>query len=241
MDRNQENQVNEIVREYFEDQQEVRILEAGCGSATHIELLENYKVTGIDISMKQLERNKHISEKICADLETYLFKSQSFDIIICSYLLEHLKYPQKVMQNFIKALKPNGLIFLALPNIWSVKGLVTKFTPQYIHIWYYRDVLNFKDAGKDGFGPFKTYLKAFISPNNIKQFANRNNLKVIYFSYSTLPEYERMLKESLFLNVVYIFISAILWAFSFGKIKSKRENYVVVLKGMSELNENHKR
>ncbi len=39
-----------------------RVLEAGCGSLTHLDLGSRAKVTGIDISQRQLDRNDNLDE-----------------------------------------------------------------------------------------------------------------------------------------------------------------------------------
>lgn len=228
--KEQHNLVGEIVKNHFSTYQEVKILEAGCGSGTHFELLSNYKLTGIDISKQQLDRNKNLSEKICGDIQTYPLESESVDMVICWYVLEHLKYPQKAMFNFNNALKKNGLIVLAMPNIWSVKGIVTKFTPTFVHIWFYRYVAKRKMAGKDDLGPFKTYLKTSISPNNIRQFAEEKNLEVLHFAYISEPLSSNLKQLNSTLYAVQMFVGAILWFFSFGKITKKNPEFIIILK-----------
>ncbi|HAQ20956.1 MAG TPA: class I SAM-dependent methyltransferase [Prolixibacteraceae bacterium] len=222
-------QLTELIEKYFTNHSEIRVLDAGCGSEVHLELSKKLKITGLDISIEQLERNNYISDKICTDLQTYNFQDSSFDVIICWYVLEHIKYPRNVILKFIKALEPNGLLFLALPNIWSVKGIITKFTPTFIHIWFYRNILKYRSAGINGNGPFKTYLKKDISPNKIKQLAHENNLEIVYFSFENLPDFQRKIKQNLLMYVIQAFVSSVLWLFSFGKIKLRNPNFVVVL------------
>lgn len=225
-----EKQLNVFIHKHFHDYEEVKILEAGCGSAVSIELLKNYVITGIDISTEQLERNQYITDRICADLQTYSFERNSFDIIISWYVLEHIKDPKKVLLNFTKALKTNGLIILALPNLWSVKGIVTKYTPLFIHIWFYRYVLKYQHAGNDDHGPFKTYLKYDISPYQIKKFAIENNYEIAHFSYNTFPGFQEKIKKKPLIAGIQLFVNAIFRFFSFGKITVNNTDFVIVLK-----------
>ena len=113
--------VAEVITQNFISQKDVRVLEAGCGSYTELKLPSTYKLIGIDISQQQLDRNKILSEKICGDIQTYPLEPQSYDMVISWYVLEHVERPLKALQNFNNASKKNGLIVLALPNIWSVK------------------------------------------------------------------------------------------------------------------------
>lgn len=42
---------------------------------------------------------------------------------------------------------PGGQIVVAAPNPYSVKGFVTRYTPHWFHVWYYRHVLHRPQAG----------------------------------------------------------------------------------------------
>jgi hypothetical protein len=44
-------------------------------------------------------------------------------------VIEHLPEPTKALDRLIAALNLGGGLVLAFPNLWSLKGLVTKFTP----------------------------------------------------------------------------------------------------------------
>src|SRR5690242_13199146 len=133
----------------------LRVLEAGCGSSTHIDLGAASYVAGIDISAQQLARNAVLDQKILGDLETYELPDSDFDVIICWDVLEHLSHPEKALRNFVRTAKDDALIILAVPNLWSVKGLITKLTPYPVHVWAWRLLFKVKNAGRDDNGPFR--------------------------------------------------------------------------------------
>ena len=81
----------------------VRVLEAGCGSASNLKLGEQVWLVGIDISEKQLARNTVLREKIHADIQRYAFPAESFDAIICWDVLEHLSKPELALRQFAPA------------------------------------------------------------------------------------------------------------------------------------------
>lgn len=224
------NSLNDFLKNYFENQSQVRILEAGCGSATRIERMDKFQITGIDISQKQLDRNNHISKKICGDIQEYKFDAQYFDIIISWYVLEHLKYPQRALKNFIEALKPNGVIILALPNVWSVKGLVTKLTPTIIHIWYYKHIQKVESAGENDTGPFKTYLRKTISPSNIQKFAKNNGLETAYLKFITNENIYKKAKTNPIILMAQEFFTMVVYIISLGRIQKKNHDFIIVLK-----------
>ncbi len=223
------NSLNDFIKNYFEHQPQVKVLEAGCGSTTRIEQMNKFQITGIDISQKQLDRNSHISKKICGDIQKYKFENESFDLIISWYVLEHLKYPKNAMMHLTEALKLDGLIVLALPNIWSVKGLVTKLTPTAIHIWYYKHILKRENAGKNDTGPFRTYLKKAISPSNIQRFAKNNGLKTVLLKFITNEYMYKRSKSNLIILMIQELFSIIAYIVSLGQVQKKNNDFIIVL------------
>ena len=166
----------------------IKILEAGCGSMMNIHFGEKAHITGIDISETQLLRNQEIDEKIVGDIQFYDFQPSSFDIIICWNVLEHVQNPTAALSRFVKAIKQDGIILLNLPNVLSIKGLLTKYTPHIFHVWAYKHLFGIVDAGKDDNAPFRTVLSHTIAPTAIKRFALHHGLRIIYFAFYD-PEY----------------------------------------------------
>ena len=115
------SELQDVVDRLFPDGGPIAVLEAGCGSATHIGLGDNARIVGIDISEDQLARNSYISRKIVGDVQTYDFDDGSFDLIMCWDVLEHLPHPEKALKSFARAVMADGVILLALPNDYSLK------------------------------------------------------------------------------------------------------------------------
>lgn len=42
------------------------------------------------------------------------------------------------MKNFVTWVKPNGIIIIKIPDPYSVRGFVTRNTPFWFHVLYYR-------------------------------------------------------------------------------------------------------
>jgi SAM-dependent methyltransferase len=158
----------------------LNILEAGCGSASYLDFGENVRLVGIDISKKQLDRNQVLCERILGDIQHYPLPHETFDVIICWDVLEHLPNPDLALVNLSRAIKPNGLIILKLPNVFSLKGLVTKFLPHTVHVLAYRYFWGYKDAGKDDTLPFRTYLRFQVSRGSLIRQAVRLGLRTVY-------------------------------------------------------------
>jgi SAM-dependent methyltransferase len=171
----------EYVRGYFGKLAGLDVLDAGCGSASWLFDLTACDVTGIDISMKQLDRNTLLKTKVCADLHDYENESwrDSFDLILCLDVLEHLKKPAPVVEKFISWMKPHGRIVLAYPNPQSLKGRVTKYSPLIFHKLFYRISIGtpLKD-GCDDRGPFNTVLSPDIELLKLAGLLEAHSFKV---------------------------------------------------------------
>jgi 2-polyprenyl-3-methyl-5-hydroxy-6-metoxy-1,4-benzoquinol methylase len=158
----------------------IEVLEAGCGSTSHLRVPSGANVTGIDISETQLARNALLQTRICADLQSHRWAESTFDLVVCWDVLEHLPRPRLALRNLHEATASGGVIVLAMPNLYSVKGLVTRFTPFAFHEWFYRYVMGDTSA-RDEFKQFPTYLKADIAPSRLRATVEGLGLEIVHF------------------------------------------------------------
>jgi len=170
----------------FQVKSNVIILEAGCGSGSRIRLPENSRIVGIDISQEELDKNTVVHEKIVGDVQTHEFPADSFDLIVCWDVLEHLPEPGLALDLFAKSLKPGGVMLLAFPNVYSIKALVAKFTPHWFHVFVYKRIYG-SQYGSPGLITFPTYLRRAIAPKAIREYASAKGLSI---------EFERIYESS---------------------------------------------
>jgi SAM-dependent methyltransferase len=174
--------IQALMDEVLDGRESARVLDAGCGAGRNLRIPADVHTVGIDISQRQLERNQHLTERILGDLQTYPLPERSYDLVICWDVLEHLPRPEVALHNMRRSLKDDGLMILALPNLISVKGVVTKFTPHAFHIWFHRHVYRSEKSGEDDTGPFPTFFRRAISPKGIRRFAVASALRVERFA-----------------------------------------------------------
>jgi SAM-dependent methyltransferase len=205
----------------------VRVLEAGCGSASNLNFGVQVRLVGIDISEKQLARNTVLHEKIAGDIQSYEFPRDSFDAIICWDVLEHLSKPELALRQFARAIKPAGLVILKLPNVLSLKGLVTKFLPHTLHVLYYRLFYGDKTRGKNDTAPFKTYLRFSISAGAIRKQGAQLGLQTVYFATYDVADMHR-LQQKRVVHFFYVTLKRILSLLSLGLIGESE--LIIVLK-----------
>ena len=121
-----------------------------------------------------------LHERIRADLEVHPLPPASFDLVVCWYVLEHLPQPRRALDRMAQSLRPGGLLVLAQPSLLSLKGLVTRLTPHWFHVWVYRHVFGRVNAGLDDNPPFPTYLRRTIRPAALRKYGRSHGLDIIY-------------------------------------------------------------
>lgn len=78
----------------------------------------SYVATDLDIS-----RYRHMEGMVMADVTKLPFKKESFDVVICSHVLEHVPDDCKAMREFARVLRPGGIAILLTP--YALDGLGT--------------------------------------------------------------------------------------------------------------------
>ncbi len=224
------DKVRLVVKKLLSDKESIRVLEVGCGSSSFIKLNQNTYMVGIDISEKQLQRNDILNEKILGDIQTYDLPHSEFDLIVCWWVLEHLQYPEKALINCLASLKENGIIVVAVPNVYSIKGLITKYTPHQFHIWVYRYILGKTLAGIEDNPPFHTFLRFFIALESIKAFAYSNEFSVEYFGFHESVDQKNFREKYRIVGPVWSLLKLIIKTISFGKVDAELTDLIVVLK-----------
>lgn len=109
-----------------------KCLDAGCGIGNNLPTLLKFfnNIVACDISKEALEyaqnRFKDSNIKfIQADIENLPFNDNSFDIIVCTEVLEHIKNPKRGRDELLRVLKKNnGYFIISTPNYFNLAGVV---------------------------------------------------------------------------------------------------------------------
>lgn len=207
----------------------MKILEAGCGSMSRINLPPGAYVTGVDVSEKQILENPSLHERIVGDVQDDILGENRFDAIVCWDVLEHLQEPAKAFSHFLKALKSEGLMILAFPNLLSWKGMITKFTPHAFHVWAYKTFFGVPDAGEEGVRPFRTFLRWNMRPSAVKRFAEKNDLRVEFFELYEHPMQKTFLQNHRFFAVFFALADFLARVISLGRMRTNRTDCLMIL------------
>lgn len=196
----------------------IHILDAGCGSSVYFDRYFNFpdtvRISGIDTSQEALAKNNTVHEKILGDIQTYS-TDRRYDIVICWDVLEHLENPKKALSNLLAWTKQNGILIIRVPNIFSLKGLLTKFTPYWFHKWICKNIFRFRVM------PNPTYLRFFISPKSLLNYFAQNTIE--YESFATMS-------LSGCYNYFYGFIIVVIKLLTLGKYHPEFAEYYLVVR-----------
>jgi len=94
-------------------------------------------------------------------------------------VLEHIKRADIVVENFVKWAKPDGIIIIRIPDPHSVKGYITRVSPHWFHVFYYRFILGRKNAGKPGYPPYPTFYHPIVSRSGMRRFCNDGGNNIV--------------------------------------------------------------
>jgi hypothetical protein len=100
--------------------------------------------------------------------------------VVCYNVIEHLADVEGALRGFAAAVRAGGLIFIGAPNPHSLSGVLSHYTPTWFHVWFYRHVHRYRDAGKPGHPPFPTVFHPLVSPNKLRAFMSEQGLDVAY-------------------------------------------------------------
>jgi len=106
---------------------EARVLNVGCSTGLIDEVLAEQvgSVVGIDIDLGAVDTARACSTR--ANVEFRLgdamamdFPGDSFDVVICSQVYEHVPDPARMMAEIHRVLAPAGVCYFAATNRWCV-------------------------------------------------------------------------------------------------------------------------
>lgn len=138
------------------------VLDVGCGRAFLREVVaaSHGRYTGVD-----LVASRPGGPDALADAARLPFRDGAFDALSCIDAFEHFPDPSAAAAEFRRVLRPDGFVFLSVPNYANVAGLVKKL---YEATGRYR---------KDTWAPFRNWqpqeLENPITPGQVRRLFGR--------------------------------------------------------------------
>jgi SAM-dependent methyltransferase len=122
---NQEHYGNLLIS-YLDATPNRRWLEAGCGrrilpdglSALELSAIQKAGlVVGTDMDEHSLASHQSLDRRVCASLTHIPFPDESFDVVGCNMVTEHLAEPSRCLSELARVLSPDGVLLIHTPNL----------------------------------------------------------------------------------------------------------------------------
>ena len=172
------------IRSQADSGKTIQILEAGCGREWYFKLDGiTYELTGLDLDLAGPDVWRSIkgdmSYFLVGDLRTAQLQEDHYDVIYNAFVLEHIEGAALALSNFVRWLKPGGILIVRVPDWDSAQGFFARITPHWMHVLYYRWAWKMENAGKPGFAPYRTVYDSVISRSGLLDFCASNGLIVL--------------------------------------------------------------
>jgi 2-polyprenyl-3-methyl-5-hydroxy-6-metoxy-1,4-benzoquinol methylase len=105
------------------------VLDVGCGAnLLYDEALASLgkQVVGVDFTfnfLKLAPANTSVN-LIQGDAANLPFSDEAFDAVICSETVEHIPDDRSVIHELARVLRPGGLLFFTVPNLWNAARII---------------------------------------------------------------------------------------------------------------------
>lgn len=129
-------EVTRVLRRFLDlTNSKLKMLDVGVGDAVYEKLLHKetrsrFDIWGIDVSKSQLGRSaKYLDHTKIVDLDSgkLPYKTESFDLILISEVLEHIFFPEKTLKEAHRVLKKRGHLIITYPNTGSLQLRLSVF------------------------------------------------------------------------------------------------------------------
>ncbi|UCF07842.1 MAG: class I SAM-dependent methyltransferase [Thermoplasmata archaeon] len=150
----------------------VNIMDMGCNRGYDVFRMNrkfpNRKISlvGLDISPVDIQYASDFAKDhdlkncdfVVGSAEATKYKNESFDIVVCSELLEHVPQPEKVLKEIHRILRRGGCAIISTPNAENRLSSLRKFAPKKLKQGWNRpptvedkDKGNYERLAREGF------------------------------------------------------------------------------------------
>ena len=161
-------------------------LDIGCGSGTYLARMQKrgWRAQGVEPSAYGVENGRKSGLKIShGTLIEAGFADESFDYVRSNHSFEHMPNPKEVLREIHRILRPNGQVFIGIPNIDSIPyrifGIFWWYMGAPVHTYTYSPSTITKLLTDTGFKVKKIYFNSnhasFIG--SLQIYLNRNSTR----------------------------------------------------------------
>jgi SAM-dependent methyltransferase len=174
------------ILELLSPKMEILDLGAGAGILEQMNFrgLVN-QISGVDLDPR-VQNNPYLDEGVVSDVAETPYQDNSFDLVFCDNVFEHLENPILVFKEVARILKPGGIFIFKTPNKFHYMPIIAKLTPHIFH-----QIFN-KLRGRESIDTFPTRYRA-NSKRDIVNLTKVSGFEVIRIErIEGRPEYLRI-------------------------------------------------
>ena len=182
---------------------DAEVLDVGCGNGVISRSLgaEGFKVKGVDISEKTIEKAKSLNkyENVRFEVvsaEKLVSDGNRYHAVICSEVLEHLQNPGTLLKTLHQSLHENGVLIVTVPNGKGPRELLV--TRPFIalqkknnFLWKalkgIKNLLGYKGTTAQSDADDLTHIQ-FFTKHSLEETARQNNFKIVRFGKTNFIE-----------------------------------------------------
>ncbi len=163
------------------------LLDLGCGRGGIVEQLGHplERVVGVDPDERSLLEHRLDLIRLVAFSDCLPFADRSFDLILASWLLEHLAAPAQTFEEIARVLRPGGHLVFMAPNSRHPLAHLNRSLGRFASLQRW---LVERFYGRSGEDTFSTHYRA-NSAEALSQFARQNGLKLVNLQFIPDPTY----------------------------------------------------
>ncbi|MGB9179936.1 MAG: class I SAM-dependent methyltransferase [Pyrinomonadaceae bacterium] len=185
------------------------VLDVGCGRGAyaddHVSVRKQLrifkgkckKVIGIDVD-PDAAVNPFLDEFHLLEDQHWPVESESVDLAICDFVVEHLEDPNSFFAEMWRVLKPDGVVCIRTPNVISYFGLVSKLVPNRNHA----SVVSKVQPDREKADVFPTHYKCNTKGSMIRML-RKNGFDPCVFRYESEPRYLSFSRIFYYCGVIY--------------------------------------
>lgn len=182
------------IKKYIPLQENFRVLDVGCGAGELLGFFQTKYKYGTDInpiSVKSVRREGVEAKVVDLETEKLPYRTDFFDLVTCTEVLEHLFDPSLLLSEIKRVLKKGGYVYATVPNdlYWIGGRIKTLF-------------------GKPFFNDFFDYqhIRIFNKKLLFELFSGAS-FEVVYAGGFTRSSFPKSIEEFLSKHFTNIFVS----------------------------------
>ena len=151
-----------------------KLLDVGAGELQYKKYFSNVDYKSQDLGIGDSSWN-YSQVDIISEIYDIPVESKSFDYILCTQVLEHLKYPHQAFAEFSRIIKDGGLLFVTCPLSWKEHQIphdFFRYTQYALRMLAEENSFSVVEINKVG-GKFITITRLIVDLNILSRIKNK--------------------------------------------------------------------